>query len=274
MSRFHVLAEAILYIEERLSAPPAQEEIAAHCHYSLSGLQKVFRYALHMSVKEYTDRRRLTEAARALLQTDETVLDIALRFSYGSPEVFGRAFVRLWGVTPSEFRRTWRFSGIFPRIERIKIEGDGDMSRQNDIHELYDILKNMADTYVLSFDINGLTPINDISRAAGDLAIREALKRIESHAGENMPLFRVGGDEFALVTRLSDIQEVTALARTILSHNGEPILYENQEIPLSLRAAALRLDGDALDYDELGDTLKRSSQKTLQGDHVLYIQAE
>ncbi len=120
MSKFCILADALAYIEANLEEPLEQEEIARACFCSLSTLQKVFRYALRLGVKDYVDRRRLTQAARALLTGDARVVDVALRYQYQSPEVFTRAFRRLWGTSPSAFRREWRFSGLFPKIDGIE----------------------------------------------------------------------------------------------------------------------------------------------------------
>ena len=66
-------------------------------------------------------------------------------------------------------------------------------------------------SYVVCFDINGLVAINDISTRAGDLAILEALTRVDSVATDDMLVLRIGGDEFALVTGLTGRAAAQAL---------------------------------------------------------------
>jgi AraC family transcriptional regulator len=63
-------------------------------------------------------RRRLAEAARALLQTEDRILDIALDYQFNSPETFSRAFKRVFGLQPSQWRKQgqldrWR---LMPRL--------------------------------------------------------------------------------------------------------------------------------------------------------------
>lgn len=250
MQKFLILTDALAYIEANLESPLEQERIAQACFASLSALQKVFRYALRISVKAYIDRRRLTQAAKRLLESRETITDIALRYQYQSPEVFTRAFRRLWGISPSAFRRERRFAGLYPRVEDIIIGGDGMTRNRVDISELYDALREMAGTYVLCFDIVNFIAVNEISHEAGDIAILEILGRIEREAPDTMLLFRIGGDEFALATGLSDAAAAEEVAARVLARNGEAFDYQGRGIPLSLRAGCVRME-QKLKYDEL-----------------------
>lgn len=100
MNKFEILSQALDYIEENLSRGVTPEECAEKCCYSLSNMQKMFRCVFHIGISDYISRRRITMAARELIDTDETVLDIAVKYGYNSHEVFTRAFTRLWGVTP------------------------------------------------------------------------------------------------------------------------------------------------------------------------------
>jgi AraC-like DNA-binding protein len=48
--------------------------------------------------------RQLAEAARLLRATTLPVAEIAVRSGFGQPRSFYRAFRRLWGMTPGEYR--------------------------------------------------------------------------------------------------------------------------------------------------------------------------
>ena len=94
------------------------------CYCSLSALQKLWRYATHTSLKEYISKRRLTNAGIDLLNTDMTVMDIAMKYQYNSHEVFTRAFTKQWGVAPSVFKKEWNKScGLFPKLNRDYLKG-------------------------------------------------------------------------------------------------------------------------------------------------------
>ena len=80
-NNFCIFTTALDYIEHNLCSEFTQEDIAAVCYCSLSALQKLLRYATHTSLKEYISKRRLTNAGIDLLNTDMTVMDIAMNIS-------------------------------------------------------------------------------------------------------------------------------------------------------------------------------------------------
>lgn len=251
LKSFYILTGVLNYIEENLGNPITQEEIAKECYCSLSSLQKLFRYAFNYSIKEYISKRRLTNAAKDIVNTDLTITEIAMKYQYNSSEVFTRAFTRLWGTSPSRFKTQWKFTGIFPRIIIDDNGGNNMSSKKVDISELYDILKSKQNTYVLCFDIIKFSAINEISYDAGDKAILECLKRIDEAASGDMLLFRIGGDEFALVTGLTDINMTEKLAEKILFNNGNPIIHNGQNIPLSMRIGITKFDDSNIRYNKL-----------------------
>jgi len=265
LKNLYILTEALEYIEDNLCDEISQEDIASACYCSLSSLQKLFRYVFRVSIKEYISKRRLTHAAKELINTDNSIIDIALKYQYNSHEVFTRAFSKAWGKTPQMFRSKNRFTGLFPKIE-VEFEYNGGKiimaKRKFDISELYDELKRRKDTYVLCFDIANLHPINTISHEAGDKAILECLRRIDENSSEEMLLFRIGGDEFALVTGLNDIEEVEKVAKKITDLNGNPIIHNDMNIPLSLHCGGVKLDYKNLRYSELFPMLSDTIDKT------------
>ena len=251
MKNLCILNDALNYIEDHLREDFSQSDIAAYCCCSLSSLQKLFSYAFHIGVSDYVTRRRLTCCARELVQSDRSILDLALDWGYQSQEALTRAFARMWGEPPASFRKSRKFTGMFPRFESIENENGGRIMRKYDITELYDLLSQARGTYVLAFDIQNLVPINEISRKAGDIAIRESMRRIEDAAGEEMLFFRIGGDEFALMTGLTDENDADALAQKVTARNGEAIEWEGRKIPLSLYCAKMKIEDRSIRYSEL-----------------------
>lgn len=249
------LTDALEYIEASLCGEISQEDCAKAACCSLSGLQKMFKYVFHMSVGDYITRRRLSRAADELQQGEKSVLEIAMSYGYGSAEAFTRAFTRLWGVTPTAYRKEWSFSKLCPRLDlprKFMYNGEMIMTNKFDISELYDYIREKKDTYILSFDTARLMEINNTyGRTAGDKVILECLHRIDEQCADGMVMFRIGGDEFVLVTGLSDKAAVQALADKILSHNGSTITHEGAEIPVSMRAGAVLLDSGTPRYQEL-----------------------
>lgn len=257
--KLNTLTMALEYIEQNLDGELSQEECARYSCCSLSGLQKLFRSVFRKSVGDYVTRRRLTAAARELQSREGSTLEIAVKYGWGSAEAFTRAFSRVWGVTPSEYRRSWRFSGLCPRLDfprKFMRKGELIMTHKYDISELYDYIKSRQGTYILSFDTAHLMEINDrYGHEAGDRVILECLHRIDRECSDEMMMFRIGGDEFVMMTGLSDRQEVEGLARRILSHNGEAVSHAGTDIPVSMRAGAVLLKPGKLSYSELFNEL-------------------
>lgn len=56
-------------------------------------------------VAEYIRKKRLEEAANELLTTENKIIDIALKYQFSNQESFTKAFKRLYGIPPKEFRK-------------------------------------------------------------------------------------------------------------------------------------------------------------------------
>ena len=104
-------------------------------------------------------------------------------------------------------------------------------------------------------DIRSLTPINEISRKAGDLAILETLNRMEAEAGDDDIVFRIGGDEFTILTDSTDIKYAEAVCERIRIKNGKPIVFEGQEIPIMLHTAIVKVDSKNMRYSDVFEKL-------------------
>lgn len=253
--KIRILTDALEYIEANLGGEISQEDCARAAFCSLSGLQKMFRYVFHISIGDYITRRRLSKAADELRQGEKSVLEIAMSYGYGSAEAFTRAFSRLWGVTPTAYRKQWSFSTLYPRLDlprKFMCNGEIIMTNKFDISELYDYIREKKGTYILSFDTSHLMEINsNYGSSAGDKVILECLHRIDEQCTEGMLMFRIGGDEFVMVTGLSEKAEVQTLADRILSQNGNSVNHEGIEIPVSMRAGAVLLNNGTPRYQEL-----------------------
>lgn len=69
-------------------------------------LRRMFSALAGMPLSEYVRRRRMTLAAADLTRTGEGLLEIAVKYGYGSAEAFGRAFRSVHGASPAEVRRS------------------------------------------------------------------------------------------------------------------------------------------------------------------------
>ncbi len=243
MQHIELLMTALEYIEVHLRDEIKTEDVAAACFCSKSTLEKLFRSVHDISVHEYIVRRRMMLAAKKLsMQPELSILDIAVEYGYSTHESFARAFEQIWYCRPSEFRKA-KFTELFPRLSVPPQKGeDYIMQRRHvDISELYDLFQERKDCYFVLCDIKHMLAINDISIKAGDLAILEQMRRMTAASGEDDIVFRIGGDEFCILTASSDAAYAEQIAEKIRSMNECTFSYEDQEIPLTLHVAAISL---------------------------------
>ncbi len=92
------------YVEECLGDELCPEKVARIMACPFSVFQRSFVQITGIPVSEYLRRRRLTCAAYDLANTQEKVIDIALKYGYGSPDAFAAAFKRMHGLSPAAAR--------------------------------------------------------------------------------------------------------------------------------------------------------------------------
>lgn len=98
--------KAIDYVESHLNCEIDEKEISIITACSFALFQGSFTQITGIPLSEYIRRRKLTCAAYDLQNTDDKVIDVALKYGYESSDAFSVAFKRLHGVTPAAARRS------------------------------------------------------------------------------------------------------------------------------------------------------------------------
>jgi AraC family transcriptional regulator len=106
MYYIYSLEKAINYIESNLYEDIDLSSIATEAGYSLYHFHRIFKSITGDSIKDHIRKRRITEAAKALVYTDKPIIDIGIECGYESREGFSRAFEKVYGRTPSEVRNS------------------------------------------------------------------------------------------------------------------------------------------------------------------------
>ncbi|MEU6669140.1 AraC family transcriptional regulator [Streptomyces sp. NPDC046727] len=122
------LNQTLDHIERRLDQSIDGAELARIAATSEYHLRRMFSALAGMPLSEYIRRRRLTVAGAEVLAGDESLLEVAVRYGYGSGEAFARAFRALHGVGPGEARRNGAALVSQPRLTfRLTVEGSSSM---------------------------------------------------------------------------------------------------------------------------------------------------
>jgi AraC-like DNA-binding protein len=104
-------------IEKHLADPDQNLDLEKISGYSESHLRQKFYNVTGETPSAYLRRRRLTEAARALIAGGR-IVDVAATYGYSSQDNFTTAFKSWFGMTPGELRTTHRRYNDF--LQRMK----------------------------------------------------------------------------------------------------------------------------------------------------------
>ncbi|WOX16303.1 AraC family transcriptional regulator [Streptomyces sp. N50] len=115
-------------LEARLDQEADVAEAAQVAGVSEYHFRRLFSALAGMPLPVYLRRRKMTLAAAEVVAGERTLLDVAVRYGYGSGEAFARAFRSVHGIGPSEARLTGALLTAQPRVSfRVVVEGSAAM---------------------------------------------------------------------------------------------------------------------------------------------------
>jgi AraC-like DNA-binding protein len=142
------------WIEEHLTDAGPGPALAKVTGYSENRLRQKFYNVTGETPSGYLRKRKLTEAARALI-AGERIVDVSLRFGYSSQDNFTTAFKSWFGVTPGELQTMDRKQRIFisHMKEPLNIMELKNL-KQNDLcTTLMSCMKGASDFYDLDWTV-------------------------------------------------------------------------------------------------------------------------
>ncbi len=124
MNRIKNVSMAIDYIEENLTNKMDLDMIAEAAHYSKYHLHRMFSKTVGITIHDYLQRRQLTEAAKLLIFSSKSILDIALLSGYESQQAFTSIFTVMYKQSPNVYRENEKF---YPLQLKCEFEGSFNM---------------------------------------------------------------------------------------------------------------------------------------------------
>lgn len=110
------LQKAIDYVEDNLKEDIKLEKISEQCYFSVPHFYRLFQIFTGYSIMDYVRKRRLSQAAHELLTTNKRLIDISFDYNFESQEAFIRAFKKVFGITPGEYRKSYNGIGLFSKL--------------------------------------------------------------------------------------------------------------------------------------------------------------
>ncbi len=104
--------KALWYVESHSRIGITLDDVASASGVSSYYLTRAFSEVFGTSLMRYTRRRRLTEAAKQLVDGASDILTLAIDNGYGSHEAFSRAFKEEFGTTPESVRMLGTLSNL------------------------------------------------------------------------------------------------------------------------------------------------------------------
>jgi len=137
------------YIENNLDGEIEENKIAELSASSKGMFQRIFSSLTDMSLSEYIRKRRLTQAALDIQNTDEKIIDIALKYGYNSADAFSFAFKNFHGVTPSDAKKS-EIQSFYPLNFKIMLSVKGGNDMQERVIEISEeLLRDMNMTVAM-----------------------------------------------------------------------------------------------------------------------------
>lgn len=132
------------------------------------------------------------------------------------------------------------------------------LNNRNSFDVIVNNLEALAGKQTIGFivaDLDGLKNINDLlGHAAGDLYIRTGSNILQNLVAYPDVLYRIGGDEFAVILRGKNPDQVRVLVSAMKDAVEKYALENNTKLSFSFGYALFSADQD----QTLGDTLKRA----------------
>ena len=99
------ISKIVDYIEDHLDESLDLESLANEVGYSKYHLHRMFTSIVGLTLHSYVQRRRLTEAARLLIFTNQTIMEIGLFAGYATQQSFSVAFKAMFDCNPQKYRK-------------------------------------------------------------------------------------------------------------------------------------------------------------------------
>lgn len=98
------MKEAVHYMEEHYQENISIQQLSDWCGLNRTYFSKLFKDSLEITPQEFLMKYRMSKACELLSKTNTAVNEVAAAVGYQNPLHFSRAFKKMYGVSPREWR--------------------------------------------------------------------------------------------------------------------------------------------------------------------------
>ena len=143
INKLESIMAVIDYIENNLNKKLDLSSIANAVGYSKYHLHRMFTDMVGLSIHNYIQRRQLTEAAKLLVFSNKSILEIAFIAGYESQQAFTTVFKQMYKKSPNEYRTNEEFYPLQLRFvlkkELYNTQSSDDMQAKIELAKMSDI---------------------------------------------------------------------------------------------------------------------------------------
>lgn len=108
-----IIQKTISYINNHLGDENLSlKQLAQNVNTNSSYLSKLFKAEVNMTLTEYISRARIEKAIEYIKSGNRMIQDVALAVGYTDTAYFTKCFRKRTGLSPTEFQKNWKLSGL------------------------------------------------------------------------------------------------------------------------------------------------------------------
>lgn len=156
----NIVDEIDICIQHEQDADLTLKQLSKKLGYSPFYTTRKFKEITGMQLRDYLHKRKLAYALKEIRDSERSILDIAIMYGFSSHEAFTRAFKKMYGTTPSKYRKEPK-----PLILRTKIhpfdrycfglDEIGKLKTNHDIKTYYVSIPAHKFLYIKNTESNG-----------------------------------------------------------------------------------------------------------------------
>ncbi len=101
------MMEVLRYVQEHIEKEITEEEVAHMLGYNTSYFSQLFKRNMKINFSTYLLYYKVSEAEKMLIETNQSVTEIALALGFNSLSYFNRVFKKKHKMAPSQYRKKY-----------------------------------------------------------------------------------------------------------------------------------------------------------------------
>jgi AraC-like DNA-binding protein len=105
LKKLEILEQVTTYIDENFRDEITLAEVSKYSNFSMFHFTRFFKDTTGMTFGQYLNNYKVSKAVNMLINTSDSILEIAFNSGFNSIKTFNRVFKQLKGCSPSDFKR-------------------------------------------------------------------------------------------------------------------------------------------------------------------------